>query len=445
MGTFGGSAVFINKAGISKPGPGSLPGTDRVSLSRSQKLIRFRNSAVALLAVPFLLAGCSSDNPAAPEKPTENEAPTATPNPFLVVGRGPVTQTYSSDLWVFQGVDGKDYAYTGTWGGCVACYGDRLYVWDVTSRSSPVLTDSVMVDARVVNDVKVNAAGTVAVMTREGASTRRNGIVVLDLADPAHPTVASEFTESLTGGVHNTFIDGDIVYAVHNGTQSLHAIDISDPAVPSRLGEYRLPGATSILHDVWVDDGIAYLSYWNDGLVILDVGNGIAGGSPSTPQLVSRFTYRTQVNGMLFGNTHVALPYTNDAGNRYVFVGDEIFLSDGVQREPAGYIHVLDVSDIRNPVEVAKYDVANAGAHNVWAHDDILYVAYYDGGLRAVDIAGTLEGDLIEAGREIGALSTTDGDGFIPDRAFTWGPQYFEGYVFASDHHSGLWVTELVF
>jgi hypothetical protein len=56
------------------------------------------------------------------------------------------------------------------------------------------------------------------VITREGASSRRNGIVVLDLEDPAHPDGASEFWETLTGGVHNTFIDGDLVYAVHNGT-----------------------------------------------------------------------------------------------------------------------------------------------------------------------------------------------------------------------------------
>jgi hypothetical protein len=39
------------------------------------------------------------------------------------------------------------------------CYGDRMYVWDVTEPERPVLTDSVMVDARVVNDVKVNARG----------------------------------------------------------------------------------------------------------------------------------------------------------------------------------------------------------------------------------------------------------------------------------------------
>jgi hypothetical protein len=32
------------------------------------------------------------------------------------------------------------------------------------------------------------------------------------------------------------------------------------------------------LHDVAVTDGLLYASYLNDGLVILDVGNGIKGG-----------------------------------------------------------------------------------------------------------------------------------------------------------------------
>ena len=31
--------------------------------------------------------------------------------------------------------------------------------------------------------------------------------------------------------------------------------------------------------------------YWNDGLVILDVGNGVKGGSPENPQLVSQYKY----------------------------------------------------------------------------------------------------------------------------------------------------------
>ena len=47
-----------------------------------------------------------------------------------------------------------------------------------------MLADSIVVDARVVNDVKVNEEGTLAVITRENASSRRNGIVIASRVVP---------------------------------------------------------------------------------------------------------------------------------------------------------------------------------------------------------------------------------------------------------------------
>lgn len=64
------------------------------------------------------------------------------------------------------------------------------------------------VNARVINDVSTTADGRVGVLTREGASNRRNGIVFLDTSEPSHPRVVSEFTDTVTGGVHSAFVDG---------------------------------------------------------------------------------------------------------------------------------------------------------------------------------------------------------------------------------------------
>lgn len=405
----------------------------------TNRILRLIPMAAALAAV-----GCSSS--ALPSLRTVLPEPSGH---FEVVGRGPVTGSPTSDLWVFRGVDGRDYAYTGTWGACDNCFGDRMYVWDVTDPSAPVLTDSVMVDARVVNDVKVNVAGTIAVITRENASSRRNGIVLLGLDDPAHPQIVSEFWETLTGGVHNTFIDGDLVYAVHNGTSDLHIIDISDPTDPRQIGRYGVPiHPTKYLHDVHVKDGLAYLSYWDDGLIIIDVGNGIRDGTPQNPRYVSQYRYVYEVDGMEYGNTHVAFPYTNAEGRKYVFLGDEIFPPGFDLEDPetgaAGYIHVVDVSDIENPREVAFYDIPGAGPHNIWVEDDVMYVAYYNAGLRAVDVSGELRGNLGQQGRELARLATTDENAFIPNRPFTWGPQLYRGLVYASDHTSGLWIARLV-
>jgi hypothetical protein len=393
------------------------------------------------LLVFALTAGCASV-PAV----LQQQGPVP-PGYFEVVGRGPVTATHTADLVVFEGVDGRDYAYTTTWGGCRGCFGDRMYVWDVTDPGRPLLTDSVMVDARIVNDVTVNADRTIGVITREQASSRRNGIVLLDLSEPAHPTVLSEFWETVTGGVHTTFIDGDLVYAVHNGTADLHIIDISDPRAPVQVGRWGIQRhPAKYLHDVWVEDGLAYLSYWDDGLVIVDVGNGVMSGSPRNPQMVSQANYRYEWRGRQYGNTHMAVPYTNAAGHRYVFVGDEILPDrfDGSTAVAAGgYLHVFDVTDIRRPIEVAFYRLPDAGTHNFWIEDDVLYLAYYNAGLRALDVSGALRGDLLRQGREIAALLTTDDQARYRDRPFAMTPMLHKGLVYTADFNSGLWITRL--
>jgi hypothetical protein len=401
------------------------------------------------LLLAGLLAGCGGpvggSVPSA-SAPVIGGGPTP-PGWFEVVGRGPVTATHTADVWVFEGVDGRDYAYTTTWGACRGCFGDRMYAWDVTDPSNPVLTDSVMVDARIVNDVTVNAAATLGVITREQSSSRRNGLVLLDLSRPAHPRVLADYWETLTGGVHTTFIDGDLLYAVHNGTADLHVLDISDPREPREIGRWGVPGHTGkYLHDVWVQDGLAYLSYWDDGLIVIDVGNGIRNGTPQRPQFVSQARYRYEWRGRQYGNTHMSVPYTNAAGRRYVFVSDEIFPDSwdaNAPITPGGYLHVFDVTSIENPREVAWYRLPDAGSHNFWIEDDVLYIAYYNAGLRALDVSGDLRGDLLRQGREIAALATTDARAMFPDRPFAMTPMPHKGLIYTADFNSGLWITRL--
>jgi hypothetical protein len=324
----------------------------------------------------------------------------------------------TTDLWVFEGTDGRDYAYTGTMSAAT------MYAWDVTDPTNPVITDSVKVDGRRQNDVKINADATLAIITSEGASNRRNGFTILDISDAAHPTIITHFTEGLTGGVHNVWIEGDIVYAVHNGTNAVHIVDISDPANPANVGRWQVENSARSLHDIMVLDGLAYLSYWDDGLVVLDVGAGIKGGTPIEPQFVSQYKYRTQHGAESYGNTHHAIRYKN-----YVFLGDEIFGCSECVNGPRGHVHVVDVTDIESPEEVGTYWVPEAGVHNLWAEDDKLYVAYYQAGLRVVDISGELRGDLYRQGREIGWYMTEDAEGPNPNKTDAWGPQPYKGNI----------------
>ena len=349
---------------------------------------------------------------------------------LVLIGRGAISEHHSGDVWVFEGVDGRDYAYIGTF------QYDWMKVWDVTDSSNPILTDSVQMDARRINDVKIHPNARLGIVTREGASSRRNGMVFLDLTTPAHPTILSEYTETLTGGVHNVWIDGEneLVYAVHNGTRAVHVIDIANPESPSEVGRWAFDNEQRSLHDVIVQDGYAYVSYWDDGAIILDVGAGTHGGTPRQPTFVSQFKYP-------IGNTHVAWRH-----GKYLFVGDEIFPPgwdpDG-RIDTRGYLHVLDMSDIENPVEVARYEVPEAGVHNVWAEGDRLYVGYYQAGIRVLDISGELRGDLYKQGREIATILTVDEGTTTPNWPMAWGAQIHKGKIYSSDINSGLWITEL--
>lgn len=358
-----------------------------------------------------------------------------------LVGQGAVHEEHTSDLWVFEGVDGRDYAVTGTWGAS-----GWSYFWDVTDPGNVVKTDSIHVDARTVNDVKVSPDGRYAALSREGASNRTNGVVILDLADPAHPVVASTFeSNGVTGGVHNMFATDDHLFALANGDKYV-IIDVTDLENPRYVSEYNHPN--SRVHDVWVHDGVAYSSEWGNGVVVVDVGNGRWGGSIENPVFVTNVPYPV-------GATHAAFPYVQEStGKHYLFLGDEIMnrrgaawsgagLGDGQPEVTRGYVHIIDFTDPENPVDVARYEASEFGTHNLWVEDDMLYAAYYEGGVRVVDVSGELMGNLATQGREVSVFKAFDPNGVVPNAAMAWGPQPYKGHVFFSDHNSGLWAVKV--
>ncbi len=353
-----------------------------------------------------------------------------------LIGQGSVNNKHTSDLWIWEGVDGKDYAVTGTWGA-----DGTAYFWDVTDPAGIELVDSVKVDARTVNDVKVSEDGKVAVISREGASNRKNGLVIIDVSNPRDAKIISEFSENLTGGVHNVFIYKNHVYALSAG-RKYYSINIEDPKNPKIVGEFELDTPGHAIHDVWVHDGIAYSSNWTDGVQLVDVGNGIAGGTPSNPVQFASYAYPS-------GSNHAAFPYKDEkTGKFYVILGDEEFPYglDPSGRKPsraAGFLHVIDFTDLKNPKEVAWFQVPFAGSHNFWIEDDILYAAFYNGGVRVVDLSGELLGDLNRQGREIAWIVPEDPDGYVPNAPFTWGAQPHKGHIFYSDWNSGLWSAKL--
>jgi hypothetical protein len=367
--------------------------------------------------------------------------------PATLVGRLPL-KLRAAEFWLHP--NGRN--------GYLSTIADRMYAIDVSKPGAPVITDSVVVDARTINDVMTTEDGKYGVLTREGASTRKNGIVILSFEDPAHPKPIAEFTETVTGGVHSTFIYRGYVYLTDDATGSLRVIDIRDPHRPKQVARWqtRPDEAGNFLHDVDVKDGLAYLSYWNEGLVILDVGNGIKGGSPENPQLVSQYKY--DLNSLYRDVEAVGGPgfirgtHTAWRAGKYVFVGDEVFSATPRPTEGGGVVglgraygrlHVIDVSHLERPREVAYYEPKDGGSHNVWVAGDSLYLGDYQGGLRVLDIAGELRGDLLRQGREMAHVVTGDGNGVVPNAPNAWGAIYRNGLIYVPDINSGLWIVRV--
>ena len=372
-----------------------------------------------------------------------------------VVGHGTVSDHHTSDLWVWPGIGkhkGKDFAVTGTHSA-----DGEAYFWDITDPSKMAIIDTIKVDARTVNDVKISEDGRVGIISREGASNRKNGLVILDVTDPYNVKITKMYDDNLTGGVHNVFIYKDHVYALSAGTR-YDIINISDPANPFRVGSYELDTPGHSIHDVWVENGIAYSSNWADGVHIVDVGGipqseqsrdkknfnpfiALAGkGSPGNP---IKLASKSDPNG----HNHATFPFVSQSTDRFYMInGDEWAKRIPGSEESIyqGGFHFVDFTDINNPVETAIYQVPEVGSHNHWVEGDILYAGYYYGGIRVLDISGELLGDLYAQGREIAFFEGRDPNGKIPNETNVWGVIPYKGLIYFADHYNGLWAVKLV-
>ncbi len=385
---------------------------------------RFGSALVAAAS----LAACGSDS----------TSPSTTPDtgsPLQILGVGSETSRYTGEL-AARG----NLAYVTTWGGSTrnGNFGNKINIWDV-SAAKPVFVDSLIANSKTVG-TEVQTIGDIAV-SDDGqylvAATEYGGgsILIYRLTDPRHPTFVKRYSTINTNpGVHTAeigrvngklygFLSIDPAGAATPAR--LVIVDLSDPANPTEV--YTKVIGTPYVHDTFIRDGILFLALWNDGVEIWDVGGGGKGGTPAAPVVLGGVK--------TFGGQAHNVWWYHDAqgGKRYAFVGQEGPGSIG--STSIGDIHVLDVSDLTKPVEVATYHVPGAGTHNFSVDEQkgVLYAAYYNAGVQAIDVTGTLSGSI--SNRRI-AAGPVSGNGSI----YTWGVQYLNGRVYASDMIGGLYV-----
>jgi len=321
-------------------------------------------------------------------------------------------------------------------------------IWDV-SGATPTLIDSLIVpDAITLGDIQASDDGKFLVVATEYSP---GSIVIYDLADPRKPRLVSRYSSASTNaGVHTAEVrrvNGKLYAFLSvdpaDNPARLVIVDITNPSAPVEVLSKVM--GDPFVHDVFVRDGILMTALWNDGMSIFDIGGGGRGGTVANPVLLGNV--RT-----IGGNVHNIWWFhdASDGTKRYAFVGEEGPGSIGTSAQ--GDIHVVDVSDLTNPREVAFYSVTGAGTHNFSVDESrgVLYAAFYNGGVRALNVRGSLGDcsasmrsggrcDLGKVGREVASGLTDTGS-----PVYVWGVQSVGTKVYASDMLNGLWKLETI-
>lgn len=416
-------------------------------LASVSSLISYRYRMHIVIRVSPLLAFLSApacrDSGTAPPDATQSTVTTSSPVTMSVLGRGDFKPTRRSAELAVRG----NTAYTSSYGNPGTS--SAIYIWDV-SGNAPALVDSVTVDgARTLGDIAVSDDGSLLVV-----ATESNGsLATFSLTDPRKPALLTRFAPShILVGVHtaeiarvNGKLYGFLAIDAGGGAPAkLVIVDLGNPASPQEV--YSIAIGSPSMHDSYVRDGLMFLALWNDGVAIWDIGGGGKGGTPAAPVELGRVK---TVNGKVHNIRWMKDPVTGS--NRYAFVGEEGPGTIGVSS--VGDVHVIDVGVMSAPREVAFYSASGAGTHNfsVDEPNGILYAAYYNGGVRALDVRGTL-GTCTDAQKSLPAGSTVAlcdlrkmgrelGIGLLDRGAsvYVWGVQYLAGALYASDMVNGIW------
>lgn len=393
-------------------------------------------------------------------------------------------QGFNADVWALG-----DHAYVGRWGFWIGgpdffCPATGTSVVNISDPANPNWIGTIPTEPGTnTNDVKTARVNTryfrgdvLAVSNEDCANVDTSvspplngarGFELWDISDPASPSQLGRWGPAMSQdtcadasqygfGVHNLFIfeQGRRAYVAAvldfaeiiqvlcgvSGPGDLVIVDITDPADPQTVASFGAVNdlgldplgteANVFLHDIWVENDIAYLSYWDAGLILLDVSD------PTNPRFISRTDYWPEEEG----DTHVAVPAH---GGNLVITGDEDFSSD-----PWGFMRVFDTQDQAAPVQVGTYDTGNLATpstegdftiHNVIVRGNTVYASWYSDGIQLVDISQPASprgiGSFVPAG-------VPDPFGVLPEFPEMWGVYVQRDLILGSDMNAGLYVLK---
>ncbi|MFP2912464.1 LVIVD repeat-containing protein [Pyxidicoccus sp. 3LFB2] len=237
---------------------------------------------------------------------------------------------------------------------------EGLFIFDVSNPSQPTKVLEAKPSNDVYNDVLVHGQ-TMYV------ATKSSGIAVFDLTDPKTPARIRSVPEKAVEAV-SLAVDGNYLYAASPAPNAEVLIfDITKPTEPKVITRYFVegsePNAGELPLDVTAAGGKLYVSHWTYGMTVSDVT------TPTKPKLLGRFagaTSRTTVVGT-FGARTVAF----DAGEDW-----------------GAHLSVLNVTVPELPEQMGAFRTRpEVSIRSMALSGTKLYVAYYQDGLRVLDVS----------------------------------------------------------
>lgn len=340
---------------------------------------------------------------------------------------------------------GGDIAYVAT--------GDGFAAVDITTPEDPtVVAERRSVgpdsgpDLNVIWDVWASEERLVVPGPAQPARDTAQGFALFDISNPEDPEQVAWYETDHY--IHNSFFEDETVYLTGSSLPEnpLVIVDVADDQ-PEEVGRWSLAdtdgdwsGVTisnRVLHDVYVQDGIAYLPLWDAGTWIVDVTDP---ADPSVRSHVGDFTLEELLdlsveeglieNTIPPGNAHYA-QVNQDAS--ILLVGVEAWAIPDPETEneriggPGG-VDLWDVSEVESPTHLThieppeSFDNTQSGwfttAHNCDIVDDRLYCSWYYGGVTVHDISDPSDPDRIARWRDPYETSFWTAQSIAPGEAF---------------------------
>ncbi|MBI4524304.1 MAG: hypothetical protein HY695_10895 [Deltaproteobacteria bacterium] len=277
---------------------------------------------------------------------------------------------------------------------------------DVRDPKHPRLVSELEVPQGI-HSHKVRVSGDVMLINYERYRTKeepQGGLKIFDISDKAKPREIG-FFKAAAKGVHRFTFDGRYAYfspVVEGYVGNIVMIlDVKDPSRPEEVGRWWMAGQWvaggekptwegtnhRCHHPIRRGDRL-YVSYWHGGFVILDISD------MSRPRLLSHLDWSPPYPCP----THTTLPMPNRIMGRDIMIVTDEEVGEKLAPTPNAFLWVVDISEETRPIPIATFNVPSNGesthefrfgAHqpHEQVYDNVLYVTWFGGGLRAVDFS----------------------------------------------------------